>query len=88
MAFPTHPYEPGFEPWDNILEATRIQRQAEETKRVVTLATSAGAKLFLDGDQYCYLTGDDLQSGCAGFGKTPFEAAENFYKNFMGVDNE
>lgn len=28
-------------------------------------------RLFLDGDQWCALYGDDLQAGVAGFGATP-----------------
>jgi hypothetical protein len=31
-------------------------------------------RLFRDGDQWCGLSGDDLQDGVAGFGGTPAEA--------------
>jgi len=31
-------------------------------------------KVFVDGDQYCALIGENLQNGCAGFGKTAPEA--------------
>jgi len=36
----------------------------------------------LDGDHYCALYGDDLMSGCAGFGKTMAEAMADFDKNW------
>jgi hypothetical protein len=31
-------------------------------------------RMIRDGDQWCALTGNDLQSGIAGFGGTPAEA--------------
>ena len=33
---------------------------------------------FKDGDQWCVLLGDNLQSGIAGFGKTPEKAIFDF----------
>lgn len=38
-------------------------------------------KLFKDGDQWCCLFGEDIQSGVCGFGKTPFEAIEGFNRS-------
>lgn len=35
-------------------------------------------KLFIDGDQWCALYGDNLQEGVAGFGKTPAAAMQAF----------
>ena len=35
-------------------------------------------RMFPDGDQWCALYGDDLQSGVAGFGDTPDSAARAF----------
>ena len=37
-------------------------------------------KLSIDGDQWCALFGDDLQSGVAGFGSSPQEAMWDFDK--------
>ena len=37
-------------------------------------------KLSIDGDQWCALFGDDLQSGVAGFGDSPQEAMLDFDK--------
>lgn len=35
-------------------------------------------RVFLDGDHWCALYGDDLQTGVSGFGKTPEEACNAF----------
>lgn len=40
-----------------------------------------GVKPFKDGDQWCFLYGEDLQSGVAGFGETIADAAMDFYNN-------
>ena len=40
-----------------------------------------GVQVFKDGDSWCVLYGEDLQSGIAGFGDTIVEAAEEFAKN-------
>lgn len=37
-------------------------------------------KLFKDGDQWCVLYGDDIQSGITGFGETPRKAIRAFNK--------
>ncbi len=41
-------------------------------------------RLSLDGDKYCALIGDDLQSGWAGFGDTPIEALQELLKEISG----
>jgi len=35
-----------------------------------------------DGNQYCYLYGEDLMQGIAGFGNTVAEAVHDFYRAF------
>jgi hypothetical protein len=40
-------------------------------------------KVYPDGDQWCALYGDDLQSGVCGFGKTPEAACANFDLNWQ-----
>ena len=35
-----------------------------------------------DGNQYCYLYGENLQVGIAGFGNTTAEAMSDFYRAF------
>ena len=37
-------------------------------------------RMFPDGNQWCALYGDDLQSGVSGFGDTPEKAAADFDK--------
>lgn len=39
-------------------------------------------RLFVDGDQWCALFGDDLQNGVAGFGDSPDYAYRDFDKNW------
>lgn len=39
-------------------------------------------KISIDGNQYCVLYGDDLQSGVAGFGDTLYYAIIDFNKAF------
>lgn len=38
--------------------------------------------LSIDGNQWCALYGDDLQSGVAGFGSSPHEAMLDFDKEW------
>jgi hypothetical protein len=38
--------------------------------------------ISLDGDHYCALYGEDLMSGCAGFGRTMAEAMTDFDQNW------
>lgn len=42
------------------------------------LAVSFGCKMFIDGDKWCCLYGEDIQNGVAGFGNSPAEAAYDF----------
>ena len=39
-------------------------------------------RLFIDGDQWCALYGENLQDGVAGFGTSPEYAAWDFDKQF------
>lgn len=39
-------------------------------------------KLFIDGDQWCALYGDNLQEGVSGFGISPEKAMHDFDKNW------
>lgn len=40
-------------------------------------------KFSKDGNQFCYLYGENLQEGIAGFGYTPAQALRKFYEAFM-----
>ena len=39
-------------------------------------------RLFIDGDQWCALYGDNIQDGVAGFGASPQKAVEDFNRNW------
>jgi len=46
--------------------------------------------IFIDGNQWCALYGENLQDGVAGFGDSPSKAMTNFNKNWaraLGEDN-
>ena len=72
------------------LAANSIAHAAEMTKENIrwTLACYEAPsavyrpRLFMDGDQWCALYGDNLQDGVAGFGKTPADAMHDFNKNW------
>lgn len=60
-----------------------VQSRIEECAIEVSLILQAphrvyGAKLSKDGNQWCWLYGDNLQEGIAGFGDTPERAAAAF----------
>jgi len=41
--------------------------------------------LTRDGNMYCALYGEDIASGCAGFGETPEGAMADFDRNWKGA---
>lgn len=47
-----------------------------------TLFNMLKPKVSIDGDQYCVLYGEDLQSGICGFGETVYKAILDFNKSF------
>lgn len=47
------------------------------------MLTKLNPKFMKEGNQFCYLYGEDLQSGIAGFGDTPYLAMRDFNKNFQ-----
>lgn len=50
-----------------------------ETHAMWECIASLGIKPYKDGNQWCYLYGDNIQDGVVGFGETIFKAAWNFY---------
>src|SRR5208283_992183 len=40
-------------------------------------------RLFLDGDRWCALFGENIQDGVAGFGSSPARAYADFDRNWM-----
>lgn len=53
---------------------------------VLSLLHSVKPKFGRDGDMYCFLLGGTLQEGIVGFGKTAWEAAVDFFKNFFNEE--
>jgi len=41
--------------------------------------TALGIKPYKDGNQWCFLYGDNIQEGICGFGDTIYQAAKEFY---------
>ena len=39
-------------------------------------------KVYMDGDKWCALYGENLQDGVAGFGNSPAEAVQDFDRNW------
>jgi len=64
---------------------------ADESKalyeQVMLLIRSVRPAFGRDGDMYFFLVGGNLQEGVAGFGKSGWEAALNFYKDFFGENS-
>lgn len=46
-----------------------------------------GIKPFKDGNQYCFLYGENIQEGICGFGDNINEAAESFYMEILREDD-
>lgn len=63
-----------------------IRHQEEMNKlddeRQLILISMLKPKLTIDGNQYCWLLGENLQEGIAGFGDSPYEAMVDFNKSF------
>jgi hypothetical protein len=52
-------------------------------KQRLDIINATGAKLSRDGNQWCWLLGENLQEGIAGFGDTPYDAMLKFCSAFM-----
>ena len=57
-----------------------IRRSIEEA--VTAPSTLFRPKIYMDGNQWCALYGENLQDGVAGFGKSPADAMANFDANW------
>ena len=62
--------------YDHILFQEKLR--AVETESDFKLFSMLTPRLFLDGDQWCCLYGENIQDGLAGFGKTPIEAVRQW----------
>lgn len=59
-------------------ENKRIEAEEERVRPFVLMHP----KLYPDGNQWCALYGEDLQSGVCGFGDTPDAASRDFDKEW------
>lgn len=55
-----------------------LNMETESISRRQFWAVVLGLPIKQDGDQFCILWGENLQTGVAGFGKTPVEAMYAF----------
>lgn len=51
--------------------------------QIWTAITALGIKPFKDGNQWCFLYGENLQEGIAGFGDSIADAAWDFYRQIL-----
>ena len=51
-------------------------------KRILEYIAILKPKFSRDGNMFCFLFGENLQEGIAGFGETAYKAAEDFVKSF------
>lgn len=55
-----------------------VQMEAICSEADFAIVASLKPRVFIDGDKWCVLYGDNLQDGIAGFGSTPLEAVRDF----------
>lgn len=66
--------------YDN--EVSAIELQIAEESKILNVISMLKPKFGIDGNQFYFLLGDDVQSGLAGFGETAADAAYDFWKNW------
>jgi len=57
----------------------------DEDERDLSLIRIFHPKIYIDGDMWCCLLGDNLQDGVCGFGDSPYMAALNFCRAFKAA---
>lgn len=76
---------------EDILHKLRLEHEArmnliyDETSTM--LVKKLGAEIKKDGDEWCCVSGNNIQEGICGFGKTPYDAVTAFRKEFYGEEN-
>lgn len=72
--------------FDISLAVSRIEGQIQGLLSSYDRASAVyRPRLFIDGNMYCALYGDNLHDGCAGFGETPDKAMWDFDKNWSNM---
>lgn len=67
--------------WRTCQLTDELNAAATEMRAMQVIATIKPV-LSKDGDQFCYLLGDNLQEGIAGFGSTVAKAMYDFQRAF------
>lgn len=69
---------------DAIAHAAEMVRRSwqDAAWEVVRPCVLLRPRLFIDGNKWCALYGENIQDGVAGFGDSPYEAMHNFDKNY------
>lgn len=62
------------------IEAASIRSQIEQERADFSLVATLGLKPYRDGNMWCFLWGDNLAEGVAGFGSTVRAAAADFQR--------
>lgn len=62
--------------------ANALKDESRKTHEATLLVGTLNASVVRDGNQWCVLFGDNLQSGIAGFGDSPQEATVDFHKSW------
>ncbi len=65
------------------LHGARMDEAEERMRPFLLLAPHV--RVYQDGDQWCALYGETVQSGVVGFGPTPETAAQAFDRAWKGV---
>ena len=63
-------------------EITSALHQAATDLINLQIIEKLNPKFSKDGNQFCFLYGENLQEGIAGFGSTVFEAVNDFCKSY------
>jgi hypothetical protein len=70
--------EKGLFIWHLFEKKSPVETAESLTVPTDTLIKALGVQVFLDGNAYCCLRGENLQEGIAGFGETPAAAVQQF----------
>ena len=69
-------------------DVINLQYATAQDQACMAIAGMLKPRIFIDGNRWCVLWGEDLQSGVAGFGKTPMEAMCDFNNNWYAKLSE
>lgn len=66
---------------ERLVHEAKMNLVYEET--VIMLVQRLGAKITKDGNMYCCLYGENIQTGISGWGRNPYAAALDFRNKFF-----